>query len=143
MGRIFARSRWSSVSKILAEMLDSLAEDGTIRYGQHIEAEGKPILDEACKLRLRASFLNARTASYTSGRTKSWVKVKCVRRQEFVVGGFTKPNNGTEGIGALLLGHYKEKKLIYAGRTGTGFTQVSSHKLRKQLEGYAANQNAF
>ena len=42
-----------------------------------------------------------------------------------------------------LLGYYDNKKLIYAGRTGTGFTQVNSRKLRKQLEGYAANRNAL
>ncbi len=129
--------------KILAEMLDSLAEDGTIRYGQHIEAEGKPILDEACKLQAEGIVSKRADSVYTSGRTKSWVKVKCVRRQEFVVGGFTKPNNGTEGIGALLLGHYKEKKLIYAGRTGTGFTQASSHKLRKQLEAMRQTKMPF
>ena len=51
-----------------------------------------------------------------------------------MIGGFT---NGirTDGIGALLLGYYDDKKkLIYAGRTGTGFTQANSRKLRKQLE---------
>ena len=64
-------------------------------------------------------------SAYVSGRSKSWLKIKCDRRQEFVVGGFTKPNNGSEGIGALLLGYYEDKKLVYAGRTGTGFTQAS------------------
>ena len=129
--------------QILAEMLDSLAEHGTVRYGQHIEAEGKPIFDEACKLEAEGIVSKRADSVYTSGRTKSWVKIKCVRRQEFVVGGFTKPNNGTDGIGALLLGYYDDKKLIYAGRTGTGFTQVSSRKLRKQLEAMRQTQNAL
>ena len=57
--------------------------------------------------------------------------------------GFTKPANGTEGIGALLLGYYDDKKLIYAGRTGTGFTQANSRKLRKQLEAMRQDQNAL
>lgn len=121
--------------KILAEMLDSLAEHEIVRYGQHIETEGTPIFAEACKLGAEGIVSKRSDSVYTSGRTKSWLKIKCDRRQEFVVGGFTKPANGTDGIGALLLGYYDDKKkLIYAGRTGTGFTQANSRKLRKQLE---------
>jgi bifunctional non-homologous end joining protein LigD len=121
--------------KILAQMLDSLAEDGVVRYGQHIETEGAPIFAEACKLGAEGIVSKRSDSVYNSGRTKSWLKIKCDRRQEFVIGGFTKPANGTDGIGALLLGYYDDKKkLIYAGRTGTGFTQANSRKLRKQLE---------
>ena len=60
-----------------------------------------------------------------------------------MIGGFTKPANGTEGIGALVLGYYDGKKLIYAGRTGTGFTQVNSRKLRQQLEAMRQTRNPF
>jgi bifunctional non-homologous end joining protein LigD len=129
--------------QILAQMLDSLEEQETIRYGQHIETEGKPIFERACELGAEGIVSKRADGAYTSGRTKSWLKIKCVRRQEFVVGGFTKHNNGTEGIGALLLGYYDNKKLIYAGRTGTGFTQVSSRKLRKQLEAMRQSQMPF
>ena len=55
------------------------------------------------------------------------MKLKCVHEQEFVVGGFTLPSNESHGVGALLLGYYDGEKLIYAGRTGTGFTQ-KTHK---------------
>jgi bifunctional non-homologous end joining protein LigD len=120
--------------QILAQMLASLAEHEIVRYGQHIETEGAPIFSEACRLGAEGIVSKRADSAYTSGRSKSWVKIKCVRRQEFVIGGFTKPANGTDGIGALLLGYYDGKKLIYAGRTGTGFTQVNSRKLRQQLE---------
>jgi bifunctional non-homologous end joining protein LigD len=129
--------------QILAEMLDSLVGHETVRYGQHIAAEGKPIFTEACKLEAEGIVSKRADSPYTSGRSKSWIKIKCVRRQEFVVGGFTKPNNGTDGIGALLLGYYDNKKLIYAGRTGTGFSQVSSRQLRKQLEAMRQTQMPF
>jgi bifunctional non-homologous end joining protein LigD len=130
--------------KILAQMLDGLAEDGVIRYGQHIETEGAPIFAEACKLGAEGIVSKRSDSVYTSGRTKSWLKIKCDRRQEFVIGGFTKPANGTDGIGALLLGYYDDKKkLIYAGRTGTGFTQANSRKLRKQLEEMRQNGMPF
>jgi bifunctional non-homologous end joining protein LigD len=120
--------------QILGQLLDSLPEHEGVRYGQHIETEGTPIFAEACRLGAEGIVSKLPTSGYTSGRSKSWVKIKCIRRQEFVIGGFTKPANGTDGIGALLLGYYDGKKLVYAGRTGTGFTQVSGRKLRQQLE---------
>ena len=129
--------------QILAQMLDSLPEHEIIRYGQHIETEGAPILKEACRLGAEGIVSKRSDGAYISGRSKSWIKIKCVRRQEFVIGGFTKPANGTEGIGALVLGYYDDKKLIYAGRTGTGFTQVNSRKLRQQLEAMRQTRNPF
>ncbi len=129
--------------QILAQMLDSLPEHEVVRYGQHIETEGAPILKEACRLGAEGIVSKRSDSAYMSGRSKSWIKIKCVRRQEFVIGGFTKPANGTEGIGALLLGYYEDKKLIYAGRTGTGFTQVNSRKLRQQLEAMRQTRNPF
>src|SRR6201996_3717995 len=119
---------------ILSEMLETLEDQSTVRYGQHIQAEGKPILDAACQMQAEGIVSKRADSAYVSGRSKSWLKIKCDRRQEFVVGGFTKPANGSEGIGALLLGGYEDKKLVYAGRTGTGFTQASSRKLRQELE---------
>ena len=65
-------------------------------------------------------------AKYISGRTSDWLKIKCVHEQEFVIGGFTLPakgHTGIHGVGALLLGYYRDGKPTYAGRTGTGFTQ--------------------
>ncbi len=129
--------------QILAQMLDSLPEHEVVRYGQHIETEGAPILKEACRLGAEGIVSKRSDGAYMSGRSKSWIKIKCVRRQEFVIAGFTKPANGTEGIGALVLGYYEDKKLIYAGRTGTGFTQVNSRKLRQQLEAMRQTRNPF
>jgi bifunctional non-homologous end joining protein LigD len=129
--------------EILAKLVESLAENQVIRYGQHIETEGAVILKEACRMLAEGIVSKRADGPYVSGRSKSWIKIKCDRRQEFVIGGFTKPANGTEGIGALMLGYYDGKKLIYAGRTGTGFTQVSSRSLRKQLEGIRQTKMPF
>jgi bifunctional non-homologous end joining protein LigD len=128
---------------ILSQMLESLADQQTVLYGQHLESEGKPIFDEACRMGAEGIVSKRSDSAYVSGRSKSWLKIKCDRRQEFVVGGFTKPANGSEGIGALLLGYYEDKKLVYAGRTGTGFTQASSRKLRQQLEAMRQTKMPF
>ncbi len=129
--------------QILEQMLGTLAAQDVVRYGQHIATEGAPILAEACRLGAEGIVSKLAASEYASGRSKSWIKIKCDRRQEFVIGGFTKPSNGSEGIGALLLGYYDGKKLIYAGRTGTGFTQANSRKLRKQLEAMRQTAMAF
>jgi bifunctional non-homologous end joining protein LigD len=133
----------SERKRILEQMLDSMPEHEIVRFGQHIATEGEPVLKEACRMGAEGIVSKRADGAYTSGRSKAWLKVKCERRQEFVIGGFTKPSNGTEGIGALLLGYYEGKKLIYAGRTGTGFTQVSSQQLRRQLEKIRQTKTAF
>ena len=115
-----------------------------VRYGQHIETEGAPIFAEACKLGAEGIVSKRSDSVYTSGRTKSWLKIKCDRRQEFVIGGFTKPNQWNRRHRSPFAGLLRrQKKLIYAGRTGTGFTQANSRKLRKQLEAMRQTKMPF
>ena len=128
---------------MLAQLIDSLPAQAVVRYGQHVATEGGPVFTEACKLEAEGIVSKLANSTYTSGRSKSWIKIKCERRQELVIGGYTKPNNGSDGIGALVLGYYREKKLIYAGRTGTGFTQASGRKLRAQLEAMQQKEMPF
>jgi hypothetical protein len=63
-----------------------------------------------------------RDAPYRGTRSASWLKVKCVQRQEFVIGGFTDPDprGSRQGIGSMLLGHYEGPQLRFAGKVGTG-----------------------
>ena len=71
---------------------------------------------------------------YAGRRTRSWLKTKCGRRQEFVVGGFTEPSGARHGFGALLLGvHDEEGALRYAGRVGSGFDDATLARLAKRL----------
>src|SRR6202167_489867 len=79
--------------QILAQLLDTLPENEVIRYGQHIETEGAPIFAAACEMGAEGIVSKRSDSAYTSGRSKSWIKIKCVRRQEFVIGGFTTPAN--------------------------------------------------
>src|SRR5262249_28536064 len=63
-----------------------------------------------------------------------WLKVKCTKRQEFVIGGVTKPAGSRLGFGALLLGYYRGEQLVYCGRVGTGFTTDSLRQLTSALK---------
>ncbi len=129
--------------RLLPELLATLPEESNIRLSQHIEGNGPEMFSEACRLGAEGIISKRGAAPYVSGRSSSWVKVKCIRGQEFVVGGFTLPSNGSNGIGALLLGYYRDDKLLYAGRTGTGFTQSSSRAVRKSLEALRREKSPF
>lgn len=105
-----------------------------LRVSEHIETDGEEVFHKACELHAEGIVSKRATAKYSSGRSGDWLKMKCLHEQEFVVGGYTLPSNGIRGVGALLLGYYQENKLIYAGRTGTGFTQKTHRMIRERLE---------
>ena len=72
---------------------------------------------------------------YRGTRTDSWLKVKCQRRQEFVIGGFVPRANSTREIGSLLLGVYdNEGRFRYAGSVGTGWDSTLAAAIMRQME---------
>jgi bifunctional non-homologous end joining protein LigD len=128
--------------KVLAELLEGLDEEA-VRISEHVQDEKAAIFEEACRHGAEGIVSKRADSKYISGRSASWVKVKCGLRQEFVIGGFTLPSNGSHGIGALLLGYYQDGNLIYAGRTGTGFTQKLQKQIRDRLDKLRANTSPF
>jgi bifunctional non-homologous end joining protein LigD len=97
----------------------------------------KDLLNSVCHHGLEGLIGKRRDAPYESGRGNSWIKLKCLKRQEFVIGGFTNPQGTRAGFGALLLGVYENDKLRYVGRVGTGFDEsclAEVHKSLKALE---------
>jgi bifunctional non-homologous end joining protein LigD len=126
---------------LLAQLLRNSGE--FVRLSEHLESDGEEVFQKACEFHAEGIVCKRATSRYSSGRSPDWLKLKCIHDQEFVIGGFTLPSNGTHGIGALLLGYYENpesespkasRKLIYAGRTGTGFTQKTHRILRDQLD---------
>ncbi|GGZ34904.1 DNA ligase D [Asticcacaulis endophyticus] len=122
-----------------------LTKAGTDRviYSEHFTKKGDSFHRHVCDMDMEGLISKRADAPYRSGRGKSWLKIKCHKRQEFVIGGFTLPAKGRRGIGALLVGYYDDGRLIYAGKVGTGFTVDSSMALRKRLETLAADDNPF
>jgi bifunctional non-homologous end joining protein LigD len=103
--------------------------DERIRYSEHWIGGAKKLLDEACKAGLEGIVAKRIDEPYRSGRGRSWLKIKCVRRQEFVIGGFTDPAGARAGFGALLGVHDANGALRYAGKVGTGFDDQTLHDL--------------
>lgn len=75
-----------------------------------------------------------RGSTYEHRRSREWVKMKCELAEEFVVGGFTDPQGKRVGLGALLVGHYKDGDFVFAGKIGTGFDNEMLLNLRARLD---------
>ncbi|MGH8741576.1 MAG: DNA ligase D, partial [Burkholderiales bacterium] len=92
------------------------------------------VLEQACKLGLEGLIGKDADAVYISGRSRSWIKLKCRLRQDFVIGGYTAPGGTRTGFGALLVGFYERAgKLQYAGKVGTGFDERLLQGMTRRL----------
>ena len=116
---------------------------GPLLFSEDIGESPKEILAAACRIGMEGVIGKRRDAAYSSGRSKSWIKLKCENRQEFVIGGFTDPQRSRTGLGALLLGVYEKGNLRYAGRTGTGFDEKQLGQLHKRLSALETAKSAF
>ncbi len=130
--------------KLLARVLDAGRHTPMIRFNDHILGEGKQVLSIACRSGLEGIVAKRADSRYVERRTTDWVKIKCLKRQEFVIGGWTDPGGGRESLGALLLGYYNaSSQLVYCGRVGTGFTEQSLRDLQQRLAPLATGKTPF
>ncbi|HEX5538257.1 MAG TPA: DNA ligase D, partial [Methylophilaceae bacterium] len=108
--------------RLLKALLDKAPAQGPILYSEHIVGGAREVFEHACLHGLEGIVVKRADAGYQSTRGRSWLKVKCMQRQEFVIGGYTDPAGSREEFGALLVGVYDDRqKLQYCGRVGTGF----------------------
>lgn len=105
----------------------------SLRFTKHREMEGEAYYREACRRGWEGVIAKNMDSVYVSMRTRDWLKFKCTRTQEFVIGGYTDPRGGRIGFGALLVGYYRRGKLVCAGKVGTGFDNATLQRLSKQL----------
>ncbi len=106
-------------------VLEKLCADAgdPIRYSGAIGVDAKALLDEVKHRGLEGIVGKQRTSVYEPGRRSgAWIKLKCANEQEFVIGGYTPPQGSRKHFGAILVGYYENKKLVFAGKVGTGFT---------------------
>ena len=105
-----------------------------IRYSGNIGGDAKVLLNEVKRRGLEGIIGKQRNSIYEQGRRSgAWIKLKCVSEQEFVIGGYTPPQGSRKHFGAILVGYYKDKKLVFAGKVGTGFTAKSLSMLHKKF----------
>jgi len=117
-------------------VLERVCDDAgdPIRYSGPIGAEGKPLLEEVKRRGLEGIIGKLRNSAYEPGRRSgAWIKLKCVAEQEFVIGGYTPPQGARKHFGAVLVGYYDDKKLVFAGKVGTGFNGKTLSLLHKKF----------
>ncbi|MGE5096758.1 MAG: DNA ligase D [Betaproteobacteria bacterium] len=142
-GHDLARVPLAQRRELLAKVLES-NQSPRIRFSEAFDVPATDLLETACRQGLEGLIGKRADAPYASTRSSSWVKVKCTRRQEFVVAGFTDPKGSRVGFGSLLLGvHDGEGHLRYAGSVGTGFDDAGLRELYAKLKSLETDKDPF
>jgi bifunctional non-homologous end joining protein LigD len=129
--------------QLLAKVLESNAS-ALVRFSEAFDLPAGQLLEGACKQGLEGLIGKRADAPYSSTRSAAWVKIKCSKRQEFVVAGFTDPKGSRIGFGSLLLGvHDAQGRLRYAGSVGTGFDDAGLRELYARLKSLETGKDPF
>jgi bifunctional non-homologous end joining protein LigD len=106
-----------------------------LRYSDEIGGAPEALLREIKRVGLEGIVGKQRQSIYEPGRRSgAWIKLKCVNQQEFVIGGYTPPAGSRKYFGALLVGYYRQGRLCFAGKVGTGFNAKMLAALHKQFQ---------
>ena len=110
-----------------------------IIYGDHIVGRGEEIFTEVCKLGGEGIVSKKASATYVGARSRNWLKVKCIQRQEFVIVGWSESEKRI-GFRSLLLAAMEKRKLTYVGKVGTGFNTRSIQDLMERMKPLAVDK---
>jgi bifunctional non-homologous end joining protein LigD len=116
-----------------AVLRDVVWYDDPIRFTPYKTSGGVAMLRAACEEGAEGIIAKRATSRYVSTRSTDWLKIKCLRRQEFVIGGYTAPQGSRERLGALMVGYYDGRALRYAGKVGTGYDRRTLEDLHRRL----------
>lgn len=121
----------------------ALGRHDGVRLTPHRRGDGEGYFAEACRKGWEGLIAKRADSSYTTARSKDWLKFKCERGQEMVVGGYTLPKGSRIELGALLVGHYEGGELRYAGKVGTGFDDATLRDLGERLRSLRRDDSPF
>jgi len=108
-----------------------------LQFSDHFETSGNDLFKQACKLGLEGVISKLRDAPYRSGSTESWIKTKCVNRDNFPIIAFVeKLEARPRRIASLYIGRRENGKLLYAGKAQSGFRDADLYMLRERLDPY-------
>lgn len=121
-----------------------IPEDSLIRLSQNFEVNGIAFFEAVKKMGLEGIMAKKADSRYSPGnRSKEWLKIKAARRQEMVIGGYTKNDASSKAFSSLLLGVFEKGKLIYKGKAGTGFSDKQQTELLKQFKPFISKSSPF
>lgn len=141
-GKDFADTPLIERKAILEQVIGEREPDDRLQYSHHVRDNGKSVFDAMCAGGHEGIIGKRADGRYVGDRTKGWLKIKCSKRQEFVIGGWRPSDNG-HGMASLILGTYEQGRLIYRGRVGTGFSDAMRENIMAQLERRRLAKPAF
>ena len=125
----------------LAPLLEGKAP---LHLSPELDGDAESVLASVRQGGLEGIIAKRRAARYEPGRRSgAWVKVKCLLEQEFVIGGFTAPKGTRSHFGALIMGCFQKRRLIFAGKVGTGFDQKTLAELHRQMSALQVEKCPF
>jgi bifunctional non-homologous end joining protein LigD len=135
------RSRPLRERKVLLK--NALNFQSHVRLTAYRNEEGEAMFAEACAKGWEGVIAKRADSVYTAKRSKDWLKFKCEQGQELVIGGFTAPRGSREEFGALLVGHFEDGELRYAGKVGTGFDRETLKDLGARMRALTRETTPF
>ncbi len=105
-----------------------------LRLSTHLEGDGEHYYQQACQLGWEGLIAKREASPYQGGRSRDWLKLKCINEQEFVIGGYTDPQGSRTAFGSLLIGYYGPNGLQFAGKVGTGFDDTDLRTMSSTLK---------
>jgi len=130
----------SDRKELLARVVPPL---GAVQRCDHVLEHGEAFLEAASEMGLEGIVAKRLASAYSSRRSTDWIKVKCDRRQEFVIGGYTEPQGSRARFGALHVGLYEGRQLVYVTKVGTGFDTAGLESIARTLAPLARETSPF
>ena len=126
-----------------AQLAQTIQPGGALALSEAWRGDAQRRFAQACRSGWEGLIAKRADAPYVPGRSRDWLKLKCVWEQEFVIGGYTDPAGSRTDFGALLIGYYDDGRLRYAGKVGTGYSATTLRNLSATLLGLAAPEPPF
>ncbi len=121
-----------------------IPDNPVIRFSENFEVSGIEFFETAKEMGLEGIIAKKSDGIYSAGkRSKDWLKIKTNKRQEMVIGGYTKNKDSSKSFSSLLLGVYDKERLIYTGKVGTGFSDKLQTDMLKQFKPYISKSTPF
>jgi DNA ligase D-like protein (predicted ligase) len=126
-----------------ARLTDAVRPSSALELSEAWRDDARRRFARACEAGWEGLIAKRAQAPYVAGRSRDWLKLKCVWEQEFVIGGYTDPAGSRTDFGALLVGYYEGGALRYAGKVGTGYTAATLRELGARLRELETGESPF
>ena len=126
-----------------ARLEKAVRERAALQVSEAWRGDSERRYQSACRSGWEGLIAKRAAAPYLRGRSKDWLKLKCVWEQELVIGGYTDPAGSRTDFGALLVGYNEDGALRYAGKVGTGYNAKTLRELGARLRKLETGESPF